>query len=135
MKLYRSLHICVSIYRLKLTETYHVFIFFNKSIKIQKIICESSMLLPFPYMWGWYRQCACTTVHTWKPEDSLRGDFSPPCAGISGTFTSRVISRTPVAWAKSFCTAKSFSSLSLELWKYFLSTTFKIVSSQDKFRE
>lgn len=76
MKLYRSLHICVSIYRWKLTETYHVFIFFNKSIKIQKIICESSMLLPFPYMWGWCRQCACTTVHTWKPEDSLRGGFS-----------------------------------------------------------
>lgn len=56
-------------------------------------------------------------------------------AGISGTFTSRVISLTPVVWAKSFCTGKSFSSLSLGLWKYFLSTTFKIVSSQGKFRE
>lgn len=38
MRLYRSLHICVSIYRLKLTETYHVFIFFNKSIKTQKTV-------------------------------------------------------------------------------------------------
>lgn len=46
-RLYRSLHICVSIYRFKLTETYHVFIFFNKSIKTQKIICESAHSFPF----------------------------------------------------------------------------------------